>query len=62
MAKLLNCRDIELECDYICAGTEENLLNRAAQYGRLDQSRTEIPSEFQDRVRSLMQTIDHCQS
>lgn len=60
MAKLLNCRDMELECDYICAETEEDLLNRAAQYARLDQSRTEIPSEFQDRVLSLMRTTDHC--
>jgi hypothetical protein len=60
MAKLLNCRDMDLECDYICAETEEGLLNRAAQYARLDQSRTEIPSEFQDRVRSLMRTINHC--
>jgi hypothetical protein len=60
MAKLLNCRDMELECDYICAETEEDLLNRAAQYARLDQSRAEIPSEFQDRVRSFMRTIDHC--
>jgi len=60
MAKLLNCRDMDLECDYICAETEEDLLNRAAQYSRFDQSRTEIPSEFEDRVRSLMRTVDHC--
>ncbi len=60
MAKLLNCRDLDLECDYICAETEDDLLNMAAQYARLDQSGTEIPSEFQDRVRSFMRTIDHC--
>jgi len=60
MAKLLNCRDLELECDYICAETEEEVLTRASQYARLDQSRTEIQSEFEDRVRSLMETIDHC--
>jgi hypothetical protein len=36
MGKLLNCRDMDLECDYICAETEEDLLNRAAQYARLD--------------------------
>ena len=60
MAKLLNCRDMDLECDYICAETEEKLLNMAAQYAGLDQSRTGIPSEFQDRVRSFMRTIDHC--
>ncbi len=60
MAKLLNCRDMDLECDYICAETEEELLNRAVQFAGLDQSRTEIPSDFQERVRSLLRTIDHC--
>jgi len=60
MAKLLNCRDMDLECDYICAETEEELLTWAIQYARRGQNRAEIPSEFQDRVRSLMRTIDHC--
>ena len=60
MAKLLDCRDMELECDYICAETEEEVLSRAAQYARLDQIKIDIPSEFEDRVRSVWQTIDHC--
>ena len=60
MAKLLNCQDMDLDCDYICAETEEDLLNRAVQYARLDKSRTEIPSEFQDRVLSLSRDIDSC--
>ncbi len=60
MAKLLICQDMDLDCDYICAETEEDLLNRAIQYARLDQSRTEIPSEFQDRVLSLSRNIDRC--
>ena len=60
MAKLLECRDMELECDYICAETEEEVLNRAARYARLDQIKVDIPSEFEDRVRSVWRTIDHC--
>lgn len=60
MAKLLDCRDVDLECDYICAESEDELLNRAAQYARLDQSRTDLPNEFDDRVLSLSRTIDHC--
>jgi predicted small metal-binding protein len=60
MAKLLDCRDMELECDYICAETEAEILTRAARYARLDETRTEIPSEFEDRVRSVLRTIDHC--
>ena len=60
MAKLLDCRDVDLECDYICAESEDELLNRAAQYARLDQSRADLPSEFDNRVRSLSRTIDNC--
>jgi len=60
MAKLLDCRDMELECDYICAETEEEVLSRAAQYARLDQIKIDIPSEFEDRVRSVWRIIDHC--
>jgi hypothetical protein len=60
MAKLLNCRDMDLESDYICAETEEELLHRAVQYAGLDQSWTGFPSDFQERVRSLLRTIDHC--
>jgi len=60
MAKLLDCRDMELECDYICAETEEEVLSRAAQYARLDQIKIDIPSEFEDRVRSVWRTIDRC--
>ncbi len=60
MAKLLDCRDVELECDYICAETEKEVLNRAAQYARLDQMKIDIPNEFEERVYSVLRTIDHC--
>ena len=60
MAKLLECRDVDLECDYICAESEDELLNSAAQYARLDQSRADLPSEFDNRIRSLSRTIDNC--
>jgi predicted small metal-binding protein len=60
MAKLLDCRDVELECDFICAETEEEVLNRAARPARLEQTMIDIPSEFEDRVRSVLRTIDPC--
>jgi len=60
MAELLDCRDMELECDFICAETEEEVLTRAARYARLEQTMIDIPSEFEDRVRSVLRTIDHC--
>jgi predicted small metal-binding protein len=60
MAKLLNCKDVELECDFLCAETEDQLVNRADQHARLNETGIEMPGEFEDRVRSLIQTIDHC--
>ena len=60
MARFVRCEDIGLECDYICGQSEEELVNRAAQYARGAGSWIEIPSEFQDRVISLSRPVDRC--
>jgi predicted small metal-binding protein len=60
MARLLKCEDIGIECDYICADSEENLFNRAAQYAKMDERSIEMPSEFRDRVISLSRPVEHC--
>ena len=60
MARLLKCEDIGIECDYICADSEEDLFNRAAQYAKMDERSIEMPSEFRDRVVSLSRPIEHC--
>ena len=60
MAKLLNCQDMGLECDYLCAETEEELVLRASQYAALGGRKPEPPVEFEERVRFLSQEIDRC--
>jgi predicted small metal-binding protein len=60
MARLLKCEDVGLECDYLCADSEEELFNKAAQYAKTDRKRIEIPSDFRDRVSSLSRPIDRC--
>ncbi len=60
MAKILNCRDIGFECDYLCADDEEDLFNRAAQYAKAAQNLAEVPHEFRDWVRAAMRDVDHC--
>ena len=60
MGKLLKCQDMGFECDYICTSTEEELLNRAAQYAKSIETFGESPSEFRKRVRSFAMDVDHC--
>jgi predicted small metal-binding protein len=60
MARLLKCNDIDIECDYICADSEEELLNRAKQYAKVKEGWIEISSEFRNRVLSLSRPIDRC--
>ena len=60
MAKLLTCQDMDLECDYLCAETEQELLLRASQYAGLGGRRVEAPVEFEERVRFFSKEIDHC--
>jgi len=57
MAKLLNCRDMDFDCDYICAETDQELLSWAYQYAKGDQRSGEILGEFEERVRELSQTV-----
>ena len=60
MARLLKCEDIGIECDYICAETDEELLRQAAQYAKAKEGWNEVPGDFRDRVLSLSRPIDGC--
>lgn len=60
MAKLLNCRHLDLECDFLCAESEDELFKMASQYSKGDLGLSEIQSEFEDRVRLVMQEVEHC--
>jgi hypothetical protein len=60
MARLLNCQDMGLECDFLCAETEKELVLRASQYVGLGGRGAETPVEFEERVLYLSQEIDRC--
>jgi hypothetical protein len=60
MARLLDCRDLDFDCDYICAETDQELLSRAYQYVKGEQRSAEVPGELEDRVRELSQTVTNC--
>ncbi len=60
MAKILSCQDMGFDCDYLCANSEEELFNRAAQYAKTAQNLSEVPPEFREWVRAAMRDVDRC--
>jgi hypothetical protein len=57
MARLLKCENIGIECDSICADSEEELLIRATPYAKVEERWIEMPGEFRDRALSLSRSI-----
>lgn len=55
MAKVVSCRDVGMDCDFVArGGTEEELLRNAAEHGKAEHGMTEIPPEVIERVKSLI--------
>lgn len=57
MAMILKCRDVGVDCDYVCRGeTEEELFRDASAHGREAHGMTEIPAELVERARLFIRT------
>ncbi len=55
MPKVLRCRDVGADCDFVArAGTEEEILKKAAEHARTAHNMKEIPEALLARVRSLI--------
>jgi len=56
MDKFLSCRDVGVtNCDWsVCAKTEEEIFQRAAEHARKEHNMTEIPEELRDKMRSFI--------
>jgi predicted small metal-binding protein len=55
MAKVINCRDIGVDCDFQARGeTEEEVLQKCQEHARTDHGMAEIPPELADKVRLAM--------
>ena len=49
MAKVLRCRDVGMDCDFVAqADTEEEILQQAATHARMVHNMQEIPVEVID--------------
>ena len=52
MAKVLRCRDVGMDCDFVAqADTEEEILQHAAAHARVAHNMQEIPAEVITVVR-----------
>jgi predicted small metal-binding protein len=55
MAKIVSCRDVGVDCDFVARGeTEQDLLQQAAEHARSAHNMTEIPAELADKVRGAI--------
>jgi len=55
MAKILSCREMGADCDFIARGkTVEEVLEKAAEHGKTVHGMTEIPPDKPEKARSLV--------
>ena len=55
MAKILRCRDVGMDCDFIArADSEEELLKKAAEHASKTHGMKEIPPDVLSKVRAAI--------
>ena len=55
MAKVLRCRDVGMDCDFVArAETEEEILMKAAEHAETMHNMREIPEEILAKVRAAI--------
>ncbi|MGH9546297.1 MAG: DUF1059 domain-containing protein [Terriglobales bacterium] len=55
MSKVVSCRDVGVDCDFVARGeTEQDILQQAAEHARTAHNMTEIPPELADKVRGAI--------
>ncbi|NIO04331.1 MAG: DUF1059 domain-containing protein [Proteobacteria bacterium] len=55
MAKVLRCKDVGMDCDFVVRGeTEEEILEQTAQHAEAVHDMREIPEEVLAKVRAAI--------
>lgn len=55
MAKVLTCREVGMDCDFVARGnSEEEILAQAAAHARKDHGFTSIPPEVIEKVKAAI--------
>ncbi len=53
--KVINCRDIGVDCDFEARGeTEQEVLQKCQEHAHSDHGMTEIPPDMQARVKAAI--------
>ena len=61
MMKKVSCRDAGADCDFtICAKTEEEIFQKAAEHARTEQNMSEISKEIKDKMRAAFREVEKC--
>ena len=55
MAKVIRCRDVGMDCDFVAgADSEEEILKKAAEHAAATHDMKEIPEEVLSQVRAAI--------
>ena len=55
MAKVLKCRDVGMDCDFVArGGSEQEVLQQAAEHAKRDHGIPEITPELASQVKAVI--------
>ena len=55
MAKVMECRSVGLDCDFVARGAdEEEVMTKVAEHGRKDHGMQTIPAEVAAKVKAAI--------
>lgn len=58
MAKILKCKDVGVDCDFVVSGkTEEEVLKKASEHARKDHNIKRVTKDYLDSWRKLIKTV-----
>jgi len=53
--KVLKCRDVGVDCDFVAQGSnEQEVMAKAAEHARKDHGFADIPPELADKVKAAI--------
>ena len=55
MAKVVTCRDVGVDCDFVARGqTEQEVLKKCAEHARSEHGMTELPADLAVKVKAAI--------
>ena len=55
MAKVISCRDVGVDCDFVAKGeTEQEILQQCSEHARTAHNMNELPADLAEKVRSAI--------